>query len=132
MVPSTHPIKATIVAFTMVNRVPRSVFDNHPLGQPNTSSRCYTVETNAGKAHFAIGRYSQHADANIISITRMLYPSKQASHFLAIFRRWLRTHTAYLAAATWTDPAHSGTHLIADGWVYVANHKSKKRWIRTL
>lgn len=116
----------------MVKPTHRSVFQAHALGIPNTGCRCYHVTTNRGSAYFATGRYSQHTDPRIITITRMLYPDRHASHFLAAFRRWLRTHTKYTAAATHTDPTHDGTHLKADGWVYVSNHNGRRRWIRTL
>lgn len=124
--------KATTVAFGSVSRVPRSTFDGHPLGRPNTNNACFQVRTNNGTAYFAIGHYSQHCDPNIITITRMLYPDQHASHFLAVFRKHLRHNTSYRAVATWTDEAHQGTHLQADGWVYVTNRRNRKRWIRTI
>lgn len=116
----------------MVTKVQRGVFADHPLGLPNTSSTCYSVTTNRGTAFFAIGRYSQHTDPRILTITRELFPHNNGSHFLATFRRFLRVHTAYAALQTYTDPAHAGTHLAADGWVYVANHRGNKRWVHTL
>ena len=130
--PSPTRSKATSVAFNTIEPVHRRAFEPHPLGLPNTNNACFKVSTNKGKALFAIGRYSQHADPNIISVTRMLYPDANASHFLAVFRKYLRHNTSYRAVSTWTDPAHIGTHLQADGWVYVANHNNRKRWIRTL
>lgn len=128
----TTTSKATAVAFNSIIQIHRRNFRLHPLGPPNTNSSCFQVQTNKGKALFAIGRYSQYADPNIISITRMLYPDQHASHFLAVFRKYLRHNTSYRAVSTWTDPAHIGTHLQADGWVYVANHNQRKRWVRTL
>lgn len=116
----------------MVAKVHRSVFAGHPLSLPNTSSTCYSVTTNKGQALFATGRYSQHTDPRILTITRELFPDHHASYFLAIFRRYLRRHTSYTAVQTYTDSAHSGTHLLADGWVFVANHHGRKRWVRTL
>lgn len=122
-------------AFAMVTKVHRSCFSPHPLGLPNTNATCYRVATNRGSALFAIGTYNQHVDRRIVTITRMLYsaaPATHASHFLAIFRRWLRVNTNYLAAATITDESHVGTHLQADGWVFTSNHHGRKRWLRSL
>lgn len=124
--------KATGVAFDTVSPVHRATFTSHPLGKPNTNNACFQVQTNKGRAYFAIGCYSQHCDPNIITITRMLYPDQSASHFLAVFRKYLRHKTSYRAVATWTDEAHQGTHLQADGWVYVTNTRNRKRWLRTL
>lgn len=116
----------------MVCQVHRSVFIDHPLGIPNTSSRCYRVDTNFGSALFALGRYSQHADPRILTLTRELFPDDHGSHFLAVFRKWVKLNTSALALATYTAPPYLGTHLLADGWVFVSNHHGKKRWIRTL
>lgn len=128
----TTTTEASREAFVMVTKVQRQVFAKHPLGLPNTNSTAYRVDTNHGHAYFALGRYSQHADPAVITLTRELFPDHNASHFLAVFRRWLRVHTSYRAVQTYTDPSHQGTHLEADGWVYVANHAGNKRWIHSL
>jgi len=116
----------------MVVNVRRRVFAGHRLGLPNTNARCFRVTTNRGYALFAIGTYNQHTDPAICTITRMLYPCHHASHHLAVFRRWLRTHTSYRAVATHTEAQEAGTHLQADGWVYATNHQGRKRWLRTV
>jgi hypothetical protein len=105
---------------------------DHPLGPPNQGHQA--VYESEGH-RFALGRYSQHADPRIISIVRhlVLPDAGQASAALAALRRVIRRDFPGIQAVqTYTDKAHAGTSYIADGWVFVANHGGKRRWIRTL
>lgn len=130
--PRPSSSNATGVPYDTIERVHRRAFIHHPLGLPNPMCSCFQVTTHKGKALFAIARYAQRADPNIISITRMLYPDQNASHFLAVFRKHLRHQTRFRAATTWTHPADDNTHLQDDRWVYLVKHANRKHWIRTL
>lgn len=104
----------------------------HPLGAPNRNT-CAVFEI---EGHlFALGRYNQYADDKILSLTRhMVRPGAgRASRALALLRREVkRRFGRYLALQTYTDSEHEGTCYRADGWVFVASHRGKKRWVRTL
>lgn len=114
-----------------INNAP-SLWLSHPLGPPNRATQA--VYLTLGHL-FAIGRYSQHCDRHILSITRHFVTdsSHPASAALAALRRQVRRDfPAVLALQTYTDPQHAGTSYRADGWVFVTNHNNHKRWLRTL
>jgi hypothetical protein len=121
-------------------RIPNSpeLWQNHPLGPPNRGTMA--VYDIAGH-RFAIGRYSQHTDSHILTITRhlVLPGAREASHALARLRRAVKADfPKALALQTYTDEGILGTSYRADGWVFVTNRRGdrtqrkQKRWMRTL